>query len=379
MRTPRRRPPWWPEGEAWPPEGWPKGGAGPAWGLGWGGGGGGLPFLVAVVVRAFGFLLLSIALVTLLGYVGAAVVGVATAPIGVLLAGLVGIVVLVAGLRLAWRAFRRAGRPLERLVAAAGRVEAGDYTVRVPEDGAAGLRSLARAFNQMSARLEEGDAARRSFLVDVSHELRTPITIIRGQVEAITDGIYPADAEHLRPIMAQTALLERLVEDLRTVSLAESGALQLRREPVDLVALARNVTEGFMPRADAAGLRLRFEAAGGQPAIAVDPALIRRVLANLVTNALRHTPAGGEVIVMIAADGGMQRLTITDTGPGIPAELRPRIFERFVRGPGSDGSGLGLAIARDLVAAHGGSIRAEDAPGGGARLVVELPAAPAAG
>jgi len=351
MRTPRRRPPWWPEGEAWPPEGWPKGGAGPAWGLGWGGGGGGLPFLVAVVVRAFGFLLLSIALVTLLGYVGAAVVGVATAPIGVLLAGLVGIVVLVAGLRLAWRAFRRAGRPLERLVAAA----------------------------QMSARLEEGDAARRSFLADVSHELRTPITIIRGQVEAITDGIYPADAEHLRPIMAQTALLERLVEDLRTVSLAESGALQLRREPVDLVALAREVTEGFMPRADAAGLRLRFEAAGGQPAIAVDPALIRRVLANLVTNALRHTPAGGEVIVMIAADGGMQRLTITDTGPGIPAELRPRIFERFVRGPGSDGSGLGLAIARDLVAAHGGSIRAEDAPGGGARLVVELPAAPAAG
>ena len=334
--------------------------------------------LAAMIVPAVGFLVLSTALVLLLGYLGAALLGLATAPVGAVLAGLVAMVLLVGGVRLAYRAFRRAGRPLERLVEAAGRVESGDYTVRIPEDGPADLRSLARAFNQMSARLEEGDRARRSFLADVSHELRTPITVIRGQVEAIADGVYPADAAHLAPVLAQTALLERLVEDLRTVSLAESGALQVRREPVDLGALARDVTAGFQARASAADIRLGTSGAPGLPTIAADPALLGRVLANLLTNALRHTPAGGtvEVAVSGAGPGGgtRQRLAVTDTGPGIPAELRPRIFERFVRGPGSDGSGLGLAIARDLVAAHGGTIRAEEAPGGGARLVVELPA-----
>jgi len=334
-----------------------------------------------MVIRAIGLLLLSIALVTLLGYVGAAIVGIATAPVGAVLVGLAGIVVLVVAVRLAWRAFRRAGRPLERLVAAAGRVEAGDYTVRVPEDGSPDLRSLARAFNQMSQKLEVGDATRRSFLADVSHELRTPITVIRGQVEAIGDGIYPADEDHLRPILAQTALLERLVDDLRTVSLAESGALEVRRTPVDLAALTREVAAGFAARAAAADVRLELITDPDQPPITADPALLGRVLTNLLSNGLRHTPAGGAVTVQTTgANGGIaeaQQLTVTDTGPGIPDELRPRVFERFVRGPGSDGSGLGLAIARDLMTAQGGTIRAEAPATGGTRIVVEIPTAKA--
>jgi signal transduction histidine kinase len=323
--------------------------------------------------RMLAFVLLSIAFVTILGYLGAAVLGVATAPVGAVVVGILVVIGLGVAAALTFRAVRRAGRPLDRLIDAAARVEAGEYSVRVPEDGPADLRGLERAFNQMSARLEAAESARRAFLADVSHELRTPLTVIRGQLEAIADGVYPADSAHLAPVLAQADLLERLVDDLRTVALAESGALAVRREPVELATLAASVAAGFSAAAADAGVRLAAVPAG-LPPVPADPALLRRVLGNLVANALRHTPRGGSVRLEVADAGpGWQRLTVSDSGPGIPADLLPRVFERFVKGPGSEGTGLGLAIARDLVLAHGGTIAARVPPEGGTRIEIELP------
>lgn len=379
MRAPRRKPPWWPQDEPWPPERWPPGGWGgpgrrhPAWGLGWGRGASGVGFLVRLILRAYAFVLLAIVFVTFLGYLGAAVFGIATAPVTTVVVGIGAVIVLGTAVAFVFRGMRRAGRPLDRLIAAAARVEAGDYSIRVPEDGPADLQGLERAFNQMGARLEDADAARRAFLADVSHELRTPLTVIRGQLEAIADGVYPADDAHLAPVLAQTDLLERLVDDLRTVSLAESGTLAVRREPVELAALVASVVAGFSAAAAGSGVSLSA-AAAELPTIAADPALLRRVLGNLVANAIRHTPQGGSVRIEVAAAvPGWQRVIVTDTGPGIPSELLSRIFERFVKGPGSEGTGLGLSIARDLVVAHGGTIAASTPPEGGTRIEIELP------
>jgi signal transduction histidine kinase len=284
-------------------------------------------------------------------------------------------------------AFRRFATPVGDLVDAAGRIEQGDYGARVPERGPREVRSLARAFNAMSARLEATDQERRTFLADVSHELRTPLSVIRGQVEAIGEGVYPADAEHLAPITDATKTLEQLVDDLRTLALAEAGALTLAREPVDLVELANESVAGFQATAQAAGVSLAVVASGSVPSITADPARVRSVLDNLVSNALRHTPRDGRVEVRVkplevpAADAQRSssgepswvEVAVSDTGSGIPADLLPRIFDRFVKAQGSSGSGLGLAIAKDLVTAHGGTISAESTPDRGTTIRFRLP------
>jgi signal transduction histidine kinase len=281
------------------------------------------------------------------------------------------------------RAFRRFATPVGDLVEAAGRIEHGDYGARVPERGPREVRSLARAFNAMSTRLEATDRERRTFLADVSHELRTPLSVIRGQVEAIDEGVYPADAEHLAPIADAIRTLEQLVEDLRTLALAEAGALTLAREPVDLVELANESIATFRAAADTAGVTLRVDASGEVPAVSADPARIRGVLGNLIGNAVRHTPRGGDVTILVAgAPGGsandgpkLVETAVIDTGSGIAPELLPRVFDRFVKDPGSVGSGLGLAIARDIVTAHGGTIVAESTVGSGTTIRFRLPTA----
>jgi signal transduction histidine kinase len=224
----------------------------------------------------------------------------------------------------------------------------------------------------MSARLKITDEQRRGFLADVAHELRTPLTVIRGQAEAIADGVYPADATHLAPILDATETLDRLVEDLRTLALTDAGNLELKKEPTDLGQLARDTAESFRSQADSAGVSLTTKVADDVPTLDVDPARIRQVISNLFSNAIHHTPSGGSVNVAISSSGDQVTMTVTDTGEGIPPELLPHVFERFVKGPNSKGSGLGLAIAHDIIAAHGGELEITNRLDGGTILTIRL-------
>lgn len=285
-------------------------------------------------------------------------------------------VLVLAGVGIAFgmRRLRRLATPMRDLIDAAHRIEAGDYSVRVAERGPPEMRSLARALNAMSARLEASDARRRSFLADVTHELRTPLAIIRGRAEGITDGVYPAEPEQIAPILDATGTLEVLVEDLRTLALSETGSLTLKREPTDLAVLVNETLSSFSGAAEAAGVKLAEDVAGDVPPVAIDPARIRGVLGNLLSNAIRHTPQGGSVTVRGRASGDEVTVTVEDTGEGIPDQLLPRVFDRFVKGPGSGGTGLGLAIARDVVVAHGGSIEAQSGTAAGTTVRFTLPA-----
>jgi signal transduction histidine kinase len=228
----------------------------------------------------------------------------------------------------------------------------------------------------MAARLQANEQTRRSFLADAAHELRTPLTVIRGRTEAMIDGVYPADAEHLTVILEETRTLERLVDDLRTVALLEAGALTLDRESTDPGVLVGDAITAFRAEAEDRGIELRSSVTGDLPHVEVDPVRIRGVLANLLANALRHTPSGGSVAVGAEpGPAGFVTLTVTDTGEGMPPELAARAFDRFAKGPSSGGSGLGLAIARDLVRAHGGTIDLDSQPGRGTTARFTLPVA----
>jgi len=201
----------------------------------------------------------------------------------------------------------------------------------------------------------------------VTHELRTPLSVIRGQAEAIADGVYPADEAHLAPILDATQTLDRLVDDLRTLVESDAGNLVLAKEPTDLGSLVRDMVESFRPQAESKGISLNAEVAGDLPLRLVDPARMRQVVSNLLSNALRHTPSGGSVKVSADPSG----ITVTDTGEGIPPEFLPHAFDRFAKGPNSTGSGLGLAIARDIALAHSGELSiASDGNGTTARLLL---------
>jgi two-component system, OmpR family, sensor histidine kinase BaeS len=373
---PPHRPPWWPEGEPFPPKRW----AGH-----WGGrrhgrarfarGVGCLFVLFATAVVATGVVVL---------WLIATLIGVAVTD-GVLghfarAAGIVVLVVLflmlVAGLQFG----RRLVGPVQELVDAAGRIEAGDFGVRVrqPFRAPRDLRALTAAFNTMAARLEAEEATRRRLLADLGHELRTPIAVIEGHLEAILDGVYPADAAHLDPILDETRVLERLVDDLRTVSLAEAGSLTLHREPVDVGHLVAEAATAVAP-ASTLDRHIERDVDPGLPELELDPVRIRQVLGNLLDNALRYTPPGGTVHLTARRAGvagtssAAVELAVSDEGPGLAPDVRETLFDRFVKSTDSPGSGLGLAIARAIVEAHGGLIRAEAASPHGTRIVVSLP------
>ena len=285
---------------------------------------------------------------------------------------------VILGLARAARALRRSGIVLDRLVDQAARVEAGDYSARVDaaEPVPGPVRELARGFNTMAARLEADETQRRRLLADVTHELRTPLAVIQGSVEAIVDGVHPADAVHLGAILDEARILDRLIEDLRTLALSEAGALSLHREPTDLAILISDVATSFAAAALEGGVTITTSIGDDLPLLDVDPVRVREVLGNLVANALRHTPRGGRIELGARVARPPRRsveVEVRDTGSGIDPELLPHVFERFARGAGSTGSGLGLAIARSLVELHGGTIDAAGAPGGGTRMVIDLP------
>jgi two-component system OmpR family sensor kinase/two-component system sensor histidine kinase BaeS len=277
-------------------------------------------------------------------------------------------------------AMRRVGMPLGDVVGAAHRVGEGDYSARVAEKGPPFLRTIARAFNTMTARLEAQDRQRRDMMADIAHELRTPLTVVRGRLEGLLDGVYPRDDTHLGEVLHETELLARLVEDLRTLANAESGALRLQREPTDMALLIHESVrslEGDSAAATSSLSRIRVDAPDDLPIVEVDPLRIREVLVNLVTNAVRHSTDGTAISVRAEPHAGGVAVAVADTGPGIAPEELPRIFDRFHKGAGSHGSGLGLTIARNLVRAHGGEITASSEVGRGTTVVFTVPGPPA--
>ena len=273
------------------------------------------------------------------------------------------------------RGFRRSARTLDELVDAVARVEAGNYGIRVsvPERGMRPVRQLTRGFNTMVERLERDEDQRRTLLNDVSHELRTPLSVISGNLEAMIDGVHPADEAHLAAILEEAKVMERLIDDLRTVALSEAGTLPLHTEPTDLDLLVEEVVRSFQGSAGSGGVTVTADVPNDLPILDIDPVRIREVLVNLVANGVRHTPSGGTVVVRGETVGDEVVLRVIDTGAGIDPELLPHVFDRFAKGADSTGSGLGLAIARHLVAGHGGSLEVESTGSGGSTFRISLP------
>ncbi len=267
--------------------------------------------------------------------------------------------------------------PLARLTGAAQAIAGGDLSQRVAVRSGDEIGELGKAFNEMAESLDRAEDLRKNLIADISHELRTPLTVVQGDLQAILDGVYPLEMAQVSSLFEETRLLTRLVDDLHDLALADAGQLRIERLPVDVAELARAAVSQFAPLAEAAAIRLSFEAHGSAP-VDGDADRISQVLRNLLSNALRHTPAGGQVTVRVRATGSQVRVQIADTGSGISPEDLPHVFDRFYRGDRSrsrqgGGAGLGLAIARQLVAAHGGQISVDSEAGVGTAFTVELP------
>jgi signal transduction histidine kinase len=279
---------------------------------------------------------------------------------------------------------RRVTAPIADVVEAAETLAAGDLNARVAVRGHDEVAHLAEAFNQMAVKLQRTDELRRNLTADVAHELRIPLTIIQANLEGILDGIYPATPEHLEPILEETRLLSRLVEDLHLLSLAEAGQLFLEQRAVDVGGLLLDTARTFQAQADEQGITLSVQVPEQLPQALIDPQRIGQVLGNLMGNALSYTPPGGKITLAARPqeDGeGEKKITISvsDTGSGIPPADLPYIFDRFWKGDHScprtsGGAGLGLAIARQLVEAQGGQIWATNDEGGGTTLSFTMPA-----
>ncbi len=284
---------------------------------------------------------------------------------------------LILSLLLAYRLLR----PVRELTAAAAQLARGDLSSRVQERGSDEIAVLARAFNHMADSLQEAEESRRAMTADIAHELRTPISVQRANLEALQDGIYPLTPENLEPLLEQNKLLTRLVEDLRTLALVESGQLKLDLAPTNLHLLAARLIENFRSQASQRQIELRLSVPpGATPVVMADPLRLEQILSNLLSNALRYAPPEGWIEIAIVPVLSRVQVTVHDNGPGIPAEALSHIFERFYRSGRSrsrleGGAGLGLAIARQLAEAQGGSLQAANHPQGGAVFTLTLPLA----
>jgi len=309
---------------------------------------------------------------------------------------LVGGLAIPLGLYLAWQITA----PLRQLREAAQAIASGDLTRRVRVTSGDEIGDLAQAFNQMAEALEEDEQLRCRMIADIAHELRTPLSVIRANLEALQDGVFPLSNETLVPIHEEALLLTRLVEDLHQLALAEAGQLTLERQMVNVEDLIHQTIKGHRPQAVEKGIKLRIDIPQSLPLASLDPQRIGQVLRNLLSNALRYTPRGGKITIscqpfevhqdhppthcpvpaalLPLEDGAWLAFSVADTGPGIASEDLPHIFERFYRSDksrshASGGTGLGLAIARRLVEAHQGKLIAENEPQGGARFTFVLP------
>jgi two-component system OmpR family sensor kinase/two-component system sensor histidine kinase BaeS len=292
-----------------------------------------------------------------------------------------GLVALAVALFLGLLLARRITRPLSRLTEATHAVAAGDFSRQVPVTSEDELGRLAQDFNQMAHALELSETQRRQLLADTAHDLRTPIAVMRSHLEAMLDGVFPMTPENLAAIHEETLHLSRLVEDVRLLSLAETGHLPLEKKPVDLTELVGLVVTAFAPLAEADGVRLESDLDETMPVVA-DEARLHQVLANLIANALRYAPLGGQdppaVNVALKQEAGIATITVADNGPGLTAEQQARVFDRFWRSDEArdrqvGGSGLGLAISKSIVEAHDGRIAVDATPGQGTTFTITLP------
>ncbi|GAB4465800.1 MAG: hypothetical protein Kow0070_28400 [Anaerolineales bacterium] len=277
--------------------------------------------------------------------------------------------------------YTRFGRPLEELFNTIRKVEGGDLSARVPENKSDMFSDLIKRFNKMVGELERAEQQRRNLTADIAHELRTPLHIIQGNLEGVLDGVYQPMPEHIKDTLEETRLLTRLVNDLQTLSLAETGQLPLHPTRFLLADLMADLTSSFTSQAASLGIDLRTHLADPTQQLTADYDRLNQVLSNLLSNALRHTPRGGTVFIEskpIKDNSNYQvRITIQDTGSGIHPSDLPFIFDRFWRADRSRServhSGLGLAITKQLVLAHGGMINVQSEVGKGTTFIIELP------
>lgn len=290
---------------------------------------------------------------------------------------LTGLVVLAAATGVTVLAGRRLTHPIRTLTEAAQRMAAGGRGARVRVTGRDEVARLGHAFNAMASAIEENERQRKAMVSDIAHELRTPLANVRGYLEAAEDGVVPLDPALVESLLEESSLLQRLIDDLQDLALADAGMLQLHREETDVAALAQQVTAAHQAGAAAAELTLTVDAP--EPVVVdVDPTRLRQALGNLVANAVRYSGAGAQVRVRAAISGTDVVLSVADNGPGVAAEHLDRLFDRFYRPDTSraratGGSGLGLAITKHLVDAHGGSVEVDSAEGTGSTFTIRLP------
>ncbi|MDP1548232.1 MAG: ATP-binding protein [Anaerolineales bacterium] len=286
----------------------------------------------------------------------------------------VGVLALVLGSLL----FRQITSPLRALSQSARAIAEGDLEQRVAVRSNDEIGQVARSFNRMAESLAEADVQRRNMMADIAHELRTPLTVVQGNLEALMDGVYDLTPENVAAVHKQTVVLTRLVGDLRDLALAEAGQLWLERKVFSLADVIAQVTEGLEVQAHEREVTLKFEVAAELPKMQADEQRITQVLFNLISNALRHTPASGTITISAELRDERILVSVRDTGTGIPPEDLPHVFERFYRADRSrarstGGSGLGLTIAKQIIEAHGGQIWAQSWLGAGSTFAFSLP------
>lgn len=284
---------------------------------------------------------------------------------------------LLAALLAIWLA-RTLLTPVHRIARATHALAKGDYSSRVTTPSQDELGQLASDFNRLAVTLERNEAMRREFVADVSHELRTPLSVIRGELEALEDGVRRFDGEALRSLQMEVGTLSKLIDDLYQLSLADLGAMVYRKTALDIGKLLADTVEGFQERFRKAGMTLELALPASPVSIQGDESRLHQLFANLIENSLRYTNAGGQLRIRCAASGNEVTIDLMDSAPGVDEVHLSRLFERFYRveasrNRASGGAGLGLAICRAIVEAHGGAIAAKASPLGGLWLSIHLP------
>ncbi|MBM0104648.1 HAMP domain-containing protein [Steroidobacter sp. S1-65] len=284
--------------------------------------------------------------------------------------------VIVAALA-AWWLSRLLVTPLKRITAATHNLASGDYSVRIPVTSKDEIGGLSEDFNRLAQALAHNEQLRRSFMADVSHELRTPLSVLKGELEAIEDGVRAMTPATLASLQSEVTTLNKLVSDLYDLSLSDIGALSYRMAQIEIDDVLHATLAAFQQRLAERELKVQTDIARSVM-VNGDEGRLQQLFNNLLENCARYTQAGGVVRVGCRIDNAEVLVEIEDSGPGVPADMLPRIFERFVRAEASrnrshGGAGLGLAICRNIVEAHGGTITASAAPLGGLLMSIRLP------